>query len=72
MNFQIGKRLFEASLSLDAGLGQIDTILSGLSDEDEKKVWIERLGNVLRSVNEELVVPLLKLYPELDPDCDRP
>jgi hypothetical protein len=66
MDFFEAKRIFDASLSMDAALNQIDAVISKIADDGEREVWIIRLGHVMRAINEQLINPTLDLYPELE------
>lgn len=66
MDFFEAKRIFDASLSMDVALNQIDAVISKIADDAEREVWIIRIGNVMRAINEQLINSTLDLYPELE------
>lgn len=68
MEFAAAEKIYDEAISMDTAIGRIDTIISDISEGNEKSDWVSRLGNVMRSINEELITPILKTYPELDRD----
>lgn len=58
----------EAALSLDEGIGQLDGILSDMSDGQEKKELVKAVGEILRVVTKDFVFRVAREYPDLDPD----
>ena len=68
MDRAIAKRLMEAALSLDEGIGRLDGIVSDMSDGQEKKELVKALGEILRVVTKEFVFRVTREYPDLDPD----
>jgi hypothetical protein len=58
--------ILQAAIDFDAGIGKIDDVISEMSNGDEREIWIFRLGNVMRVINEELILPIVKVYPELE------
>jgi len=59
------RALMEAVLSLDAAIGEIDTVVTEMADLEEKQVWIRKLGDLLRLQNEEFVWPIVREFPDL-------
>jgi hypothetical protein len=39
------RALIKAVLSLDGAIGQIDTVVTGMTDLVEKRVWIQKVGD---------------------------
>lgn len=66
MNISTGKTILDAAISFDHGLGKIDSVLVEIADEDERRAWRVRIGNVFRAVNEEIFMPIEKEFPELE------
>ncbi|MBA2932598.1 hypothetical protein HZF05_00690 [Sphingomonas sp. CGMCC 1.13654] len=65
MKSEIGRSMMDLAKSLDINLGELDIIISAMSDTNERAVWSNRLGSVIRSINEEIIIPLEKEFPEL-------
>lgn len=66
MERDVAEEIYKKSLSIDPIIVCIDSYISNISDDEEKKKWVQRLGNVLRVINENLIVPVLKMYPHID------
>jgi len=65
MDRQIAERLKAAALALDPLLGEIDVVISEVSDEAERKALINGLGEILRQVNEVFLIPVGLAFPDL-------
>jgi hypothetical protein len=59
--------LMKAVLSLAGPMGKIDALVSEMTNLEEKKVWISRLGELLRLHDEEFVRPIVREFPDLNP-----
>ena len=68
MDRAIAERLMKAALSLDEGIGQLDGIVSDMTDGSEKKELVEALGKILFVVTKDFVFRVTREYPDLDPD----
>ena len=68
MDKQTAASIARAAVEMDQPLGEIDAIVSQISDSAEREVWAARLANVLRVLNEDLIRPIVKEFPDLDPD----
>jgi hypothetical protein len=64
----LAKRLLDAALSLDKALGVLDTVISEIPDEPEKRSFAKSLGTIMLDVNEAFIRPVARRYPDLDPD----
>ncbi|WP_408588968.1 hypothetical protein [Novosphingobium sp.] len=65
MEKQITKRLIDAVLALDPLLGEIDVVISEVSDETERRALANRLGEIFRQLNEGFIIPVGHAYPDL-------
>ncbi len=68
MDKAFARNLLAAALSLDDALGRVDSLISGLDDEVEKRNLAVKLGEIMRMINEYFIVPTIKIYPDLDPE----
>lgn len=59
--------IISATLSLNDGIGQIDKIISSMTDETTKKIWIRKLGGLIGYIAGELQAPIAEKYPHLNP-----
>ena len=64
-------QLMAAVLALDTGLGAIDHLISDVDDEGERRLLARRLGNVFLALDEELIRPIAREFPDLDPTNER-
>jgi len=64
-------RLMAAVESLEPGFNEIDSIISGMADEAERKAFSSKLGEALMIVSYDLVMMVVRQHPDLDPDGDR-
>ncbi len=55
----------EAVLSLNAALGEFDTVITKMTDLEEKQVWIQKLGDLLRLQYEGFVQPIIREFPDM-------
>jgi pyruvate/oxaloacetate carboxyltransferase len=65
MDEETGKAIVAAVKVIDAGIDRLDTLITNLKDTKEKSAWVTRIGNLMRVVDEELVLPLEKQFPDL-------
>lgn len=68
MDRTVAERLISAAWALDAPLGEVDIAVSEIADEHERAAFIDALGNIFRLVNEGLILPIAREYPDLMPD----
>lgn len=60
--------ILKSVLSLGRALNDLDPILRDVKDVDEKKRLLNCLGVVMAELNAGIVIPIIKQYPEMDPD----
>lgn len=65
MDRKIAERLMASTKSLDPILGEIDSAISEIEDEDERKALVKNLGEVLLQVYEGFYVQVCRQYPDL-------
>ena len=68
MEKEVVQKILQAALALDVPLGALDTIVSTIPDEPERAAFARNPAIVMREVNESLIRPIARQYPELDPD----
>lgn len=71
MDHATGVRLLAAVESLEPGFNALDSIVSGISDEAERKAFRSKLAEALLVVSYDLVMMVVRQHPDLDPDDDR-
>ena len=67
MKKELASQIMDAALSIDSPLGEMDSLISQIDDEDEKRAFVEMLGNVMGAASE-LIFKLERDYPDLNPD----
>lgn len=65
MDEETGKAIVAAVRVIDGGINRLDTLITNLEDAKEKSAWVTRIGNLMRVVDEELILPLEKQFPDL-------
>jgi len=65
MDRAAAQRLISAVLALDAPLGDLDLAVSEIPDEQERKAFVQALGNVFRLLNDGFILPVCREYPDL-------
>jgi hypothetical protein len=68
MDEDMASRMLKAVLTLEAKLGELDLLVSQLSDEKERDEYVHALGNVIGIISRDFVRRIVRQYPELDPD----
>jgi hypothetical protein len=58
------KNLIDISKRFDSHIGEIDILISQIENIEEKRIWIEKLANLMRCINEEFIIPVERMYPE--------
>ena len=61
------QHLISAVLALDAPLGDLDLAVSEIPDEQERKAFVQALGDVFRLLNHGFILPVCREYPDLAP-----
>ena len=68
MEKSVAEKLLRAALALVAQFGAIDIAVSQIPDEAERKGFATALGDLIRGVNDGFIRPLVRQFPNLDPD----
>lgn len=61
--------ILKSVLNLGKGLNDLDPIVREVNDLDERKRLLICLGVVMSELNAGIVIPIIKQYPEMDPDA---
>ena len=61
------QNILNATLSLNVGIGTIDNVITNMPEGNEKKVWIQKLGGLIGYIANEIQMPIVREYPDLDP-----
>ena len=68
MDKPLAARFIEACVALNAPIGKLDTLVTEIVDPAEKAAFIQAVGAVIGDIYEKLMIPILRQYPDLDPD----
>ena len=61
--------ILKSVLNLGKALNDLDPIVREVNDLDERKRLLICLGVVMSELNAGIVIPIIKQYPEMDPDA---
>lgn len=61
-------RIIQAVLELSDALNDIDALLRSIDNTDEGRPLLRSLGTIMLELDSGLIRPLVKQYPDLDPD----
>ena len=53
---------------LGAICNKMDPLLRQIAQDDERKIFLRRLGKIMADINVELILPIIRAHPDLDPD----
>lgn len=67
MNKELASQIVDAALVMDAPLGDLDTLISRIEDETERKEFVQVLGKIMGAVSD-LIFRIEREYPDLNPD----
>ena len=62
------EKLLRVALSLDAQFGALDAAVSRIPNEVERKALAKELGALVGKLNDAFIRPIVRPYPDLDPD----
>ena len=63
--------ILKSVLNLGDRLNDLDPVVRGIEDVDERKKFLKCLGAVMSELNAGIVLPIVSQYPEMDPDRPR-
>ncbi len=67
MHKDLAISILDQAMRINEELGAFDLIVSGIEDESTKKTYVKALGNLIGAVAFDLIAPIVREYPELDP-----
>jgi hypothetical protein len=68
MDKDMASRMLRATRALEVTIGELDVLVSQVSDRKEKEELVCALGDVIGIISENFVRRIARQYPELDPD----
>jgi hypothetical protein len=60
--------MVKAAVAFDKALGELDTVVSEIPYEGERKKFAKALGEIILQINNSFIRPVVRQYPKLDPD----
>jgi hypothetical protein len=64
----LARLIVDAVVSFDSQLGELDTLIGRIEDDDERKRYQKSLGDLMGSLFGDFLHPIERQYPYLDPD----
>jgi hypothetical protein len=68
MEKPLAARFIETSVALDAPINKLLDLVAEIADPEEKAAFNRAVGDLMGLVFARLMVPVLRQYPDLDPD----
>lgn len=68
MERNLASRILSGALALDKALGDLDIIIAEIPNQKEKQEYARRLGEIIGQVNDSLIRPIARQYPDLHPE----
>ncbi len=70
MDKNLAKQLIQKLQDLDEPMGDVIDVIEQIPDEEEMRRFRGEIGDLIARVYTKLMVPILRQYPDLDPDKD--
>ena len=71
MEKPLASKFMEALVALDPPINELSLLVAEITDPDERRGYIQAVGDVMGHVYGKLMIPILRGYPDLDPDKSR-
>ena len=68
MDRDTAERIVKAIEDLTPGLNTLDVLSEQITDEEERREFRRKLGNIMILTGFDLLMPIVKQFPDLDPD----
>lgn len=68
MRRDLAALIVDTVVSLDKGLGALNTLIGRIDDEQERKRYMKTFGDVRDSLVRDFLRPIEREYPDLNPD----
>jgi len=68
MEKPLASRLMDALVGFDVPLGKVGMLVDEIADPKEKRAFVQAWGDVMGRIYKDLMIPILRQYPDLDPD----
>jgi hypothetical protein len=71
MNKDVAGSLIAQCVAMDAPITKMTEIIDGIEDEETRDRFRRAVGNLMGFIFAEIMLPIERLYPDLNPDNDR-
>jgi hypothetical protein len=69
MEKALAEVILQSVLSLSKTFNDLDPIVREIKDPEERRRLLVCLGTVMAELSTEIIFPIVKQYPEMDPDA---
>jgi hypothetical protein len=69
MEKALAKVVLQSVIGLGQRLNDLDPVVRGVKDPDERRRLLMCLGSVMAQLNAGIILPIVSQYPEMDPDA---
>lgn len=71
MERRLAAGIIDKLVALDAPINALDALSEQIADPEEKRAFLHALGNLMGQLYIDLMIPILRQYPDLGPDKDK-
>jgi hypothetical protein len=64
---ELARKIMDAALSMDKPLGKLDTLISSIEDEKQRKEFVQLLGTSIAAAGD-IISRIECEYPDFDPE----
>ena len=64
----LASQIMESALAFGTEIGKLDALISRIESSTEKKEFVDALGRVIGTITDDIVLRIVRQYPDLDPD----
>jgi hypothetical protein len=64
---ELARKIVDGALSMDKRLGELDTLISSIEDEKQKKEFVQLLGTAIAAAGD-IISRIEREYPDLGPE----
>jgi hypothetical protein len=68
MQRELAGKLMDALLRLGPGFNEIDALVRKIEEPSERSQFLRKLAEGMHVMGYDLVMPIVRQYPDLDPD----
>ncbi|MBL9036342.1 MAG: hypothetical protein JNN33_16380 [Rhodospirillaceae bacterium] len=68
MDRETGERIIKTLQAMTPAIDELDTLSHRIMDQEERRAYRRKLAELLSLVGYDLLMPVVKQFPDLDPD----